>query len=49
MLVGVTRITDPSGHKTTYEYYDDGKLHYIRDDNDKILKSYDYHLITDNF
>ena len=47
-LVGITRITDPSGHSVYYEYNDSGKLKVIRDDKGKILKSYDYHIVTDN-
>ena len=47
-LVGVTRITDPSGHSVCYEYDDSGKLKIIRDDKGKVLKSYDYHIVTDN-
>ena len=31
-LVGITRITDPSGHSVYYEYNDSGKLKVIRDD-----------------
>lgn len=47
-LIGITRITDPTGHSIYYDYDDDGKLRYIRDDKGKILKSYDYHIVTDN-
>lgn len=47
-LVGITRITDPSGHSVYYEYNDSGKLKVIRDDKGKVLKSYDYHIVTDN-
>lgn len=47
-LVGITSITDPSGHSVYYEYYDDGRLHYIRDHKGKTLNSYDYHIVTDN-
>ena len=47
-LVGITSITDPSGHSVYYEYNDSGKLKVIRDDKGKVLKSYDYHIVTDN-
>lgn len=47
-LVGITSMTDPSGHSTYYEYDNDGKLTTIRDDKGKTLKSYDYHIVTDN-
>lgn len=47
-LVGITSITDPSGHSVYYEYDDSGKLKVIRDDKGKVLKSYDYHIVTDN-
>lgn len=47
-LVGVTRITDPTGYSVYYEYDDNGKLKIIRDGKGKVLKSYDYHIVTDN-
>lgn len=47
-LVGMTSMTDPTGHTTYYEYDDDGKLQRIRDAHGKTLKSYAYHIVTDN-
>ena len=47
-LVGMTRMTDPAGHTTYYDYYDDGKLQRICDAHGMTLKSYDYHIVTDN-
>jgi YD repeat-containing protein len=41
-LGGLTSATDPNG-KTTYYLYDDfNRLKLIRDDNDHIVKAYDY-------
>ncbi len=41
-LVGVTSITDPSGYTLYYDYDDFNRLIYIKDKNEKILKSFAY-------
>ncbi|PKD18023.1 hypothetical protein APR41_18085 [Salegentibacter salinarum] len=47
-LVGLTSITDPSGLVTTYNYDDFNRLRFIKDDDWKILKEYDYHYKNTN-
>ena len=47
-LVGITSITDPSGHTTTYEYDSNGKLIHVRDDEDESVKSYEYNIVNEN-
>ncbi len=43
-LTGVSKITDPAGRKITYEYYGDGKLFNVKDDQGNILKQYAYNI-----
>jgi YD repeat-containing protein len=45
-FVGMTKMVDPSGRKTTYDYYPDGKLKEIRDDKGAVIESYEYHIKT---
>lgn len=47
-LVGITSMKDPSGHSTTYEYDNYGKLLRIKDHKGQIIKSYEYNIVTDN-
>jgi YD repeat-containing protein len=42
-LVGLTSSTDPSGRKTSYSYDTFGRLKDIRDADNNILESYEYH------
>jgi YD repeat-containing protein len=42
-LIGVTRIIDPNGHSTKYEYDALGRLKAIRNDDNDILQKTDYH------
>lgn len=42
-LVGMTSMTDPRGVTTTYEYDAFGRLSKVKDNNGKIVQSYDYH------
>lgn len=47
-LIGITSQTDTNG-KTSYSEYDDfGRLETIRDNNEKILNSYQYHYVGQN-
>ncbi len=41
-LVGITKITDPRGKKTTYHYGSFNRLKEIRDENGNIIEDYDY-------
>ena len=46
-LVGVTRITDPSGRRTSYEYDIHGKLLRIKDPRGTLVKSFEYNIVSD--
>lgn len=37
-----TSVTTPNGLTTYYEYDDFGRLHYVKDNNKKLLKTYEY-------
>jgi YD repeat-containing protein len=41
-LTGVISITDPNGMTTRYDYDSFGRLKTIKDNDEKILKSYKY-------
>lgn len=45
-LVGITRITDPSGRRTSYEYDDCGKLLRIKDPRGTLVKSFEYNIVS---
>ena len=46
-LVGITRIVDPSGRSTDYDYDDNGRLTGIWDEKEELVKSFNYNIITD--
>ncbi len=41
-LVGVTSITDPRGYSSNYVYDDFQRLSYIEDDDEKVIKKFNY-------
>lgn len=45
-LVGIRKLTDPSGHTTTYDYHTTsgnlGKLQYIKDSKNRTMTEYEY-------
>jgi hypothetical protein len=41
-LVGVSEMTDPTGRKTFFEYYDDGRLKCVKDSDGNFINKYDY-------
>ena len=45
-LVGITRITDPFGRETSYEYDSQGRLIYVFDDAGDKTNEYIYHIIN---
>ena len=45
-LVGITRISDPSGRETSYEYDSQGRLIYVFDDAGDKTNEYRYHIIN---
>jgi YD repeat-containing protein len=47
-LISMTSSTDENNVTTYYEYDSFGRLEYIRDDNRKILKHYEYHYKSSN-
>ena len=48
VLAGLKSTTDPNGMVTTYKYDVFGRLIEIRDHNNQILKSYEYHYSNEN-
>ena len=42
-LFGITSVNDPSGNLELYEYDANGRLIYIRDGDNNILKKFEYH------
>lgn len=41
-LIGVTSITDPIGYTTYYDYDTNNRLRYIKNKDQKVIKSFDY-------
>lgn len=42
-LVGLKSVTDSKGYSTTYDYDDFNRLKYIKDQDENILKEFEYH------